>query len=310
VPYDPDAEATRFNRFLDEIFYGDPDKFDKKRLVMELIGYTLLSTCRYEKFAILIGSGANGKSVLLEVIKALCGIDNVAAVQPEQMAKAFQRAYLLGKLANLVTEIAEGAVINDAALKAVTSGEYMTAERKYRDPFSFAPFATCWFGTNHMPHTRDFSDALFRRACILTFNNKFEGANCDPHLKAALLTELPGILNMALHAIGCVFQLEEFTMPASSVDARAEWRIEADQVRQFVEECCQLGGGQENNEDLYEAYELWTKEAGISRPLKKISFLKRLTRLGPEPGRSSSARYYSGITLINRPSPPYFYARK
>ena len=60
------------------------------------------------------------------------------------------------KLANLVTEIAEGAVMADAELKAITSGELTTAEHKNKDPFDFQPFSTCWFGTNHMPHTRDF----------------------------------------------------------------------------------------------------------------------------------------------------------
>lgn len=304
VAYDPAAKAPRFTRFLDEIFDGDPDHLEKKRLVLELAGYTLLSTCRYEKFAILIGSGANGKSVLLEVIKALCGADNVAAVQPEQMGSAFQRAYLHGKLANLVTEIAEGAVINDAALKAIASGEFMTAERKYRDPFSFGPFATCWFGTNHMPHTRDFSDALFRRACILSFNNKFEGENCDSSLKGALLNELPGILNMALHAIGCVIQVGSFTEPASSVDARATWRTEADQVRQFVDECCQLGGGEELKGELYQAYRTWCVDAGVNKPVKQRSFLNRLKMIGTDERRTGAGRYCTGISLVNRPSVP------
>lgn len=88
---------------------------------------------------------------------------NVCAVQPSQFENRFQRAHLAGKLANLIPEIAEGAEIADAELKAITSGELMTAEYKFVAPFDFRPFCTCWFGTNHMPHTRDFSEALFRR---------------------------------------------------------------------------------------------------------------------------------------------------
>lgn len=79
----------------------------------ELIGYTLLTTCRYEKFALLVGPGANGKTVLLGTIKALVGAKHAAAVQPSQFDNVFQRAHLQGKLANIVTEIAEGVVIAD-----------------------------------------------------------------------------------------------------------------------------------------------------------------------------------------------------
>jgi hypothetical protein len=134
----------------------------------------------------LIGSGANGKSVLMSVLISLLGKNNVTAVQPDQFESRFQRAHFHGKLANVITEIKEGGEIADAQLKSLVSGEMTTAEHKFKEPFEFIPFATHWFGTNHMPHTRDFSDALFRRAIILTFNNKFEGKNCDVHFKQNL----------------------------------------------------------------------------------------------------------------------------
>ena len=44
----------------------------------------------------------------------------------------------------------------DAQLKALVSGELTTAEHKHKPPFDFYPFATNWFGTNHMPHTETF----------------------------------------------------------------------------------------------------------------------------------------------------------
>lgn len=298
VAYDPTATAPRFKEFLEEIYAGDQDAADKIQATLEYMGYSLLPNCRYEKFVILIGSGANGKSVLLGVLKDLCGPASVAAVQPDQMGSPFQRGYLHGKLANLVTEIAEGAVINDAALKAITSGELMTGEQKFRDPFTFQPYATCWFGTNHMPHTRDFSDAVFRRAGILTFNNKFEGGNCDPRLKESLVKELPGILNMALHGLGCVLQSGTFTTPESTRGALSEWRVEADQVRQFVEERCYLEDEIVKG-DLYRHYRRWCDGAGVSRPVKQRTFTNRLKLLGVGERRTGTARYYQGISLAD-----------
>jgi putative DNA primase/helicase len=298
VEYLPGAECPRFRQFLDEVFDGDTDAAQKAQCIMEFIGYTLLTTCRYEKFIVLIGSGANGKSVLLGVVEALVCPKFVAAVQPSQFDNRFQRAHLHTRLANIVTEIAEGAEIADAQLKAIVSGELTTAEHKMRPPFDFRPFATCWFGTNHLPHTRDFSDALFRRAIVMTFNNKFEGADCDPHLKDRLIEELPGILVAALNAVAGVIQRSAFTMPGSAVAAARDWRNEADQAVQFIEEECQLAQGLSiTSAALYKAYENWAESAGIRKPLGRKNFTTRLTRVGIVAGKGTGGkRMMHGIT--------------
>lgn len=234
VEYDRAASCPRFKQFLGEIFEQDADAGAKVRVVKQLLGYSLTADCSFEKFVILVGSGANGKTVLLHVLMELLGRSNVAAVQPCQFDNRFQRAHLHGKLANIVTEIAEGAELADAALKAIVSGELTTAEHKHKPPFDFTPFATCWFGTNHMPHSRDFSDALFRRAIVLTFNNKFEGDRCDEGLKGKLVAELPGILNLALEGLADVYR-NGFIEPSSCLAAKAEWRLQCDQVGRFIE---------------------------------------------------------------------------
>ena len=121
------------------------------------------------------------------------------------------------------------------------SGELTTAEHKHKPPFDFYPYATCWFGTNHMPHTRDFSNALFRRAIIIPFNKTFQEDEQDKHLKDRLKGELPGILNYALDGIAGVFERGAFRKPTSCENAKAEWRIESDQVAQFSQDMCKFG---------------------------------------------------------------------
>jgi len=298
VRYEPGAMAPRFERFLEEIFAGDVDAPAKRLLVLEAIGYSLLATCRFEAFFLLIGSGANGKSVLLSVIEALLGREHVCAVQPSQFDNRFQRAHLRGKLANIVTEIAEGAQIADAELKAIVSGELTTAEHKLKPPFDFHPVATMWFGTNHMPHTRDFSDALFRRARILTFNNKFEGEACDPRLADKLKPELPGILNMALDAIGGVLTRGAFTDCPSDREARLGWRLEADQVAQFIED--EAEPDQRSavpSREIFMRYRDWAAEAGIKHTMTRKGFTERLARLGFRPTRTPTMRMIQGLRL-------------
>ncbi len=295
VEFDGDARAPKFEEFLGQIFEGDADSVEKQQVLLELMGYTLMSHARHEKFAVLIGGGANGKSVLLSVLYELVGPKNVAGVQPSSFDNRFQRAHLHQKLANIVTELRQGEVIADAELKAITSGEPATVEHKHQDPFVMRPFATCWFGTNHMPHTRDFSEALFRRATILTFNRVFSEHERDPMLKDKLLIELPGILTLALNAYASALRVG-FTSPKSSTDAKSEWRLEADQVAMFVDEVCETSPDAEMGVgELYRAYQNWASDSGISRIVSKRSMRERLSRLGFGSDRKKQGRLVTGL---------------
>ena len=280
VTYDPQADAPMFRAFLGQVFRDDPDRDDKISAVLELMGYTLMSHARHEKFVMLIGPGANGKSVLLAVLEGLLGSENVAGVQPANFDNRFQRAHLHQKLANIVTELKQGEVIADAELKAITSGEPATVEHKHKDPFVMRPFATCWFGTNHMPHTRDFSEALFRRATILQFNRTFAKEEQDPQLKDKLQAELPGILNMCLDAYARAVS-DGFTEPQSSNEAKKEWRLEADQVALFVDEACRREPGARTPAgDLFMAYQSWAAENGISKTMSQKGPARQADPLG------------------------------
>lgn len=298
VEFNPEATAPRFEQFLREVFPGERGE-DDQRAVLEMIGYTLMSHCKHERFCLLIGNGSNGKSVLLRVISDLLGSESVSAVQPSEFGNKFQRGHLHCKLANIVTELSEGAVIDDGALKSIVSGETATVERKFGHPFDMTPYATLWIAANHMPHTRDFSDAVFRRALVLKFNARFspDMEGFDPHLSGKLRAELPGILNLALKAYARATK-EGFTISESSKQAGDEWRLEADQVRQFVEEVCERDhAGVVPVGVLYDSYSSWAIECGISKKLTMRSFRNRLTMAGFGSTRTAKARLVTGIAI-------------
>ena len=230
---------------------------------------------------------------------------NVAGVAPSRFDSTFQRAHLKDKLVNIVSELRQGEIIADAELKAITSGETSTVERKNRDPFDMRPFATCWFGTNHLPHTRDFSDALFRRAVLLTFNRMFAPHEQDRTLRDKLCAELPGILQMSLAAYAHAVAYG-FTEPASSEAAKAEWRLEADQVAQFVQDTCTREVGVKTpSAALYEAYQRWAAPQGIKRTVTRETFSKRLQRLGyPSDKATDGLRVYENIRIATAPAAP------
>ena len=264
-----------------DFFAEDEDGVEKAVILLEGLGYSLITSCPFDKFFMLIGSGANGKSVFLKVLAALVGPKSICAVQPSQFSNRFQLAHLQSRLVNIITEISKASVLADAELKAIVSGELITVEHKMKDPFEIRPYATCWFGMNHLPHTRDFSFAMLRRARILQFNNRFVGDKCIPELEKQLIPELPGILNMALKALAGVFERGAFTTCKSVEEANKMWKYEADQVAQFASEACEEDPKYEVAvSHLYTKFKEWTTDAGIQKTVGRSEFSRRLGELG------------------------------
>ena len=237
-----DDQPVAFNKFLDDILCDAdgntrPDAHELRKLIWEMLAYCLTTHTKYEQCFILCGAGANGKSVLGAIAKAMVGRHHTASVQPNQMGSVFQRSNLEGKLLNLVTELNQNAELEDGMLKAIVSGEMMSVEKKFQDVREIEPFAKHIILTNHMPRIRDYSDGLFRRVSIITLERQFMGLNADPHLLEKLTAELDAITSRALDALGqLINQKGKFTRPSSSVVALKEWQLENNHLADFVAE--------------------------------------------------------------------------
>lgn len=284
VVYDPQATCPRFERFLEEVFDGTPDIKDRVRLVLEFLGLSLTATTEFEKALLLVGSGGNGKSVLVRVLEAMVGARNRSAVQLKQLENRFQRAHLDGKIVNVMTELSEGAELPDAEVKAIISGEPITAEHKLKPPFEFYPICKLWLLTNHLPSVRDLSDGLFRRFSIITFPNRFDNKSTrDTALSGKLAAEASGILSYCLRALAELFERGSLTEPKSSREAVDGWRRDSDQVAAFVEEEMVLEPGASiTSKEVYSIYQEWAKESGIRKLLGRKNFTLRLSNMGVE----------------------------
>ena len=76
IDYVPDAKFPPWETFLDQATGGSAAVRDFLQLV---IGYSLQGSCREEKFVILHGPGATGKTTVLESVGSALGEYHVAA---------------------------------------------------------------------------------------------------------------------------------------------------------------------------------------------------------------------------------------
>ena len=162
----------------------------------------------------LTGSGANGKSTLLNLLNAFLGADNISKVPLQELDEnRFKRAELFGELANVFVDLDSRALQSLTYFKTITSGDDIDAERKFRNPFFFKPFAKLIFSANEIPKSNDKTFAYYRRWILILFPNKFVGKADNKHLIDELTTpkELSGLLNRALRGLDRLLRNKEFS---------------------------------------------------------------------------------------------------
>lgn len=307
--FDESATAPRFMAFMEEVFSTTPDGLEKSQALLEAFGYTLMNHCRYEKFFICVGGGSNGKSVVLNVLKHILSWRNHCSIQPSKFSNAFNVAQLDGHLANIVSELPAKSILPDDMVKIMASGEPVQVEHKNKDPFTLRSIATTWIATNSLPHTSDVSDALFRRALILEFNNKFNPSdeNYDVNLIDKLVAEAGGIIRMSLEAYAEA-TVSGFTVPASSKAASYAWRENIDQVREFISSEYELCAGERASlADLFNKYKVWhMQEQPSAHPLSRREFSKRIKANGFKQSRDKHGVVFDGLRQMAKEVRPFY----
>lgn len=200
VEYDPNAVPDRFNDFLFEVLHPDDVS-----IMWELIGYCLYRGYPYQKAALFLGEGANGKSTLLNALIDFLSEENVSTVELQDFANdRFAAADLEGKLANVGADLSSEALENTGTFKELTGGDRIRAQRKYEPSFEFKNQATLLFSANQAPAAEDNTYAYQRRWLYFEFPNTFSGESAvsQRDLLEQFREEQAGILNMAVESFG------------------------------------------------------------------------------------------------------------
>lgn len=267
-------------------------------LLQEWVGVALMgeATSRAQAL-VLVGAGNDGKSSVLNIIRALFPPTAVCSIAPQDWARGFLLAGLAGKRLNVVAELPERDILDSERFKAVVDGSPLTAERKNQDPFDLVCEGGHIFACNALPATRDQSKGFWRRFIVLVCERSFDGSEVVRDLwRSIVAEELAGIAAWALEGAARAQSQREFTSPDSSRTAKADWQHESDQVRQFTDEACVALDAKDHPSeestlaDLFVAYRLWCAQSGHP-PLARNRLGSRLRGLGLE-HRTKAARLY------------------
>jgi len=276
--YNPTAINSLWLKFLDEIL---PNK-DTQRTLQEVLGSIFIKNIKLEYAYFLYGSGANGKSVVMEVLKALFGANNLSFYSIEELNKEYNRAELKDKILNIASE-AETREIKSDLFKRLASGEPVTARHLYGRPFEMENYAKLLFLVNRLKlKSIEYTEGFFRRFLIIPFNVTIPKEKRDKKLHLKIINEgLDGVLNWIIEGAKSVLINEDIFISDECEKAFKQFIKDIDSVIQFLEDnnLVKSDYNRYYTSDLIADYRKWCFENGI-KPLGRNEFLHRLEALG------------------------------
>jgi putative DNA primase/helicase len=305
VVADGAATCPRFERFLRDVFEDNEELIG---YVRRAAGYSMTGHTREHALFLCHGTGRNGKSTLLEVLKAVSGEYGYQAPQNfllEQRHSGGPRdgvAQLHGKRIVAAVEPDRGKRLNVALVKWVTGGDELTGSFLYRDAFSFKPSHSPWLAANHKPTIDEQTAAIWERVHLIPFLVSFVGRE-DKTLLEELRKELPGILNWCIRG-ALEWQERGLDPPAEVRAATRAYREESDHLGPFLEARCSFApDAMVTAKDFRAAYLEWCC-ASDEQPLSTRDVAERLrSEFGCVPGKGSP-RAWRGVRLLAAGEPP------
>lgn len=277
VAYDKAAGCPLFRKFLAESMGGDMEQVG---LIQEMLGYFLIPVNSAQKCFVIVGAASAGKSVLLRVLNdVLLGRRNVSNVSWQALNERFKTAELFGKLANIFADLPTKNIDDNGIFKALVGEDYLTVEKKNKNPFSFQSSARLLFSCNSIPKNYgDRSEGFYRRLVILRFKYTVPKEKRDPELLEKFRMEADGIFLFALEGLRRLMGNRYiFSETQVNADELQQYREESDSVLSFVKDCCELSAEHSvGSTELFHAYKGYCEECGL-RPYSQKNFVQQIT---------------------------------
>lgn len=301
VTYDKKADCPLFKKFLAESMGGDMEQVG---LIQEMLGYFLIPVNSAQKCFVIVGVASAGKSVLLRVLNdVLLGKQNVSNVSWQALNERFKTAELFGKLANIFADLPTKNIDDNGIFKALVGEDYLTVEKKNKNPFSFQSSARLLFSCNSIPKNYgDKSEGFYRRLIIIRFNHTVPQDKRDPELLEKFRMEADGIFLFALEGLRRLMNNHYvFSETQVNADELQQYREESDSVLSFVKDYCELDAEYSaGSTELFNAYKGYCEECGL-KPYSQKNFVQQITAAFPDVTRDidrmAKRRILMGIRL-------------
>ena len=263
--HEPGApEPRRWLAFLHEVWPGE-DEADCIAALQEFMGYLLTPDASLQKALLIPGPKRSGKGTIGRVMGKLVGEANTVAPSLNSFGRSdFGLEPLLAKQLAIVSDMRLSGRTDEAAvaenLLRITGEDRVSVNRKHRCALEVTLRARFVVMNNEVPRFADRSGALVSRFIVLPMRQSFFGRE-DTGLTAALMAELPGILNWAVEGWRRVRATGRITQPQAGADVSLQMGDLSSPIPAFVREWCEVGGSHWVAKDrLFAAFRDWHRD--------------------------------------------------
>lgn len=278
--YNPNAYDELTDQTLDRIACDDKKI---RMLLEEMVGYCMFRRNELGKAFILTGSGSNGKSTFLNMLKNMLGKRNVSSLDLKKLNDRFSTVMMYGKLANIGDDISEEFITDSADFKKIVTGETIDAEQKGQPKFEFEPYVKLLFSANNIPRIGKGKDssAILRRLIIVPFNAKFSSNDPDyvPFIGDKLKNQeaIGYLMNLGIKALKRVLETRNFTVSEYVQKELKEYEEVNNPILGFFKEIELDEVENEPTNQVYKRYTVYCSESNY-HPISNIEFSKQVKK--------------------------------
>jgi putative DNA primase/helicase len=246
--YDPKVYNKDVWKFICEILPQD----NIRDYVLKCFSNSLNGRNSNEEMLLLIGSGSNGKTQLLNLILNTLGefgekLAPTLITKPRKDASDAnpELAKLMHKRFAFISEPEHGQMFNIAQLKELTGNEKIVARRLYKEPITFPMICHFYLACNTLPKLPDNLDpddeSLTRRLRVIDFTSHFVTNPVKPH-EYKINKEIPIILEdditwrQTMMNILLGYVDKEITIPDQVLLRTKEYKTENNEYIDWIKE--------------------------------------------------------------------------
>ena len=238
VKYDPNITCDEVDKLIARVFCHDQELIT---LFHEMLGSCLIKHNKYQTAFILVGSGSNGKSTLLEMVMNWIGKGNYSTIDIGELASnRFAPVGLENKMINIGDDCNNLMLRNTGTLKKIFAGNEITVERKGQDSYTIEPYATHIYSSNELIKSFDRTDGYYRRFVFLPMNAKFtpNDPDYDPYIEDKVTTPeaMSHILNLALKGAHKLMRDGKYIEPKAVATMKEHYKVENTLSLQWIED--------------------------------------------------------------------------
>ena len=303
VDFDAGATCPVWEKTLDLCMGGDAELVGFLQLAA---GYSMTGLNNEQVFFFLYGTGCNGKSTIVNVLREIMGGHAVQSAPETIMAQRNSNpsgptpeiARLAGVRFVAMVETEDGQRLAESRIKQMTGGDAMTARVLHGDPFDFVPIFKLWLAGNHRPVVRGDDYGIWRRIRMIPFTTVIPPEALDKKLPDKLRAEYPGILNWLIR--GCIdWQHNGLAVPTKVAQEVEQYKSDMDLIAQWLDENCKVGPHLESRARFaYRNFAEWAK-AGGHGVVTEVRFAQKMAERGFTKYRSRDGQRYRGFEEIH-----------